>query len=81
MQFRGCGVVLVVPSLTAFRLISLLLSSFVNRFHNIIEEDDIGRVWECVENAIHQMAEEHDDDDDDDDNEEEFEYETSGVYI
>mmetsp|Transcript_33052 Transcript_33052/g.38277 ORF Transcript_33052/g.38277 Transcript_33052/m.38277 type:complete len:174 (-) Transcript_33052:147-668(-) len=33
-------------------------------FHNVVTEDDCDRVWECVENAIHQLAEMEDDDDD-----------------
>uniref|UniRef100_A0A7S2UKQ3 Uncharacterized protein n=1 Tax=Attheya septentrionalis TaxID=420275 RepID=A0A7S2UKQ3_9STRA len=38
-------------------------------FHRVITEDDIDRVWGCVENAIRTMADEEDDSDEDDEDE------------
>ena len=33
-----------------------------NRFHKVIFEEDLDRVWECVENAVSEMASDNDDD-------------------
>lgn len=42
-------------------------SAWSSRFHNILDDDDIDRVWGCVEDAIEQMAEEEEDEEEDDD--------------
>jgi hypothetical protein len=40
--------------------------TFFHLKRSVITEEDADRVWGCVENAIHQMAEEEDDDELDD---------------
>ena len=50
-------------------------NEFTNRvFHNVITDDDVDRVWECVENAIQQMSEEENDENDIEDDDDEGEW-------